>query len=95
MLEFSEYTKMLIGLIAILNPIGAIPIFISLTCELDRSERSAVSKVVCVCRIHYLAIISIYRGMGFNFFWNNNQFISCCRRITYSVDGDLHDACEN
>jgi len=31
MLEYTEYTKMLIGLIAIVNPIGAIPIFITLT----------------------------------------------------------------
>jgi multiple antibiotic resistance protein len=46
MLEYTEYTKMLIGLIAIVNPIGAIPIFISLTSNLETSERNAISRTV-------------------------------------------------
>jgi len=45
MLEYTEYMKMLIGLIAIVNPIGAMPIFISLTSEFDASERRKISKI--------------------------------------------------
>ncbi|MBA3030138.1 MAG: YchE family NAAT transporter [Desulfobacteraceae bacterium] len=68
MLEYSEYTKMLIGLIAILNPVGAIPIFISLTSELDLSERSAVSKVV-VYAVLIILLLSLFVGeLVLNFF---------------------------
>ncbi len=31
MLEITEYTKFLIGLLAIVDPLGAIPVFIALT----------------------------------------------------------------
>ncbi|MDH5612989.1 MAG: YchE family NAAT transporter [Gammaproteobacteria bacterium] len=44
MLEYTEYTKMLIGLIAIVNPIGAVPIFISLTSGYKQVEKNAISK---------------------------------------------------
>ena len=95
MLEYTEYTKMLIGLIAILNPLGAVPIFISLTSELDVSERRTISNVV-VNSVLIILLLSLFIGNWILiFFWYNNQFISCCRRITYSVDGYLHDACKN
>jgi multiple antibiotic resistance protein len=42
MIEYTEYTKMLIGLIAIVNPIGAVPIFISLTTGLDDKDRRTI-----------------------------------------------------
>lgn len=61
MLEFSEYTKMLIGLIAILNPIGAIPIFISLTSELDGKGQRAVSRVVLYA-VFSILIVSLLIG---------------------------------
>jgi multiple antibiotic resistance protein len=61
MLEYSEYTKMLIGLIAIVNPIGAIPIFISLTSELGFSERRTISKVV-VNSVLAILLLSLFVG---------------------------------
>lgn len=42
MIEYTEYTKMLIGLIAIVNPIGAVPIFISLTTGLEDKDRRVI-----------------------------------------------------
>jgi multiple antibiotic resistance protein len=42
MIEYTEYTKMLIGLIAIVNPIGAVPIFISLTTGLSDKDRRLI-----------------------------------------------------
>ncbi len=42
MIEYTEYTKMLIGLIAIVNPIGAVPIFISLTTGLNDKDRRLI-----------------------------------------------------
>ena len=61
MLEYTEYTKMLIGLIAIVNPIGAIPIFISLTSNLDTSERSAISRTV-VYSVLIILLLSLVLG---------------------------------
>ena len=44
MFEWSEYLKFFIGLIAILNPIGVIPIFINLTQQQDTAERNATAR---------------------------------------------------
>jgi len=44
MLEYTEYTKMLIGLIAIVDPIAALPIFISLTSDFTSAQRKAIAK---------------------------------------------------
>ena len=44
MIEYTEYTKMLIGLIAIVNPIGTVPIFISLTTGLNNAERNVIAR---------------------------------------------------
>jgi pimeloyl-ACP methyl ester carboxylesterase len=47
MLEFTDYTKILLGLVAILNPIGAVPIFVSLMRgETDRRRRAIARTVV-------------------------------------------------
>jgi multiple antibiotic resistance protein len=61
MLEFTEYTKMLIGLVAIVNPIGAIPIFISLTSELETPARDAISKTV-VYSVLIILLLSLVIG---------------------------------
>lgn len=39
MLDYAEYFKIFIGLLAIVNPIGAIPLFISMTADESRSQR--------------------------------------------------------
>ncbi len=44
MIEYTEYTKMLIGLIAIVNPIGPVPIFISLTTSLNDAQRNVIAR---------------------------------------------------
>ncbi|MBN1931720.1 MAG: YchE family NAAT transporter [Desulfobacterales bacterium] len=68
MLEYSEYMKMLIGLIAIVNPIGAIPIFISLTSEFDISERRTVSNIATYSVLTIL-LLSLFIGeFVLNFF---------------------------
>jgi multiple antibiotic resistance protein len=61
MLEFTEYTKMLIGLVAIVNPIGAIPLFISLTSHFEISERRAISNVV-VYSVLAILLLSLFIG---------------------------------
>jgi len=39
MLDYAEYIKIFIGLLAIVNPIGAIPLFISMTADETGSQR--------------------------------------------------------
>ena len=48
MLEFTEYTKFLIGLLAIVNPLGAAPIFVALTSGTSVAERNKIAKTVVV-----------------------------------------------
>ena len=68
MLEYTEYTKMLIGLIAIVNPIGAVPIFISLTHGYKQSERYAISKTATYA-VFIILIFSLTAGeIILNFF---------------------------
>jgi multiple antibiotic resistance protein len=48
MLEFTEYSKILIGLIAILNPIGAVPIFVAMTNDVPAVRRKAIMRTVVI-----------------------------------------------
>lgn len=44
MLEFTEYVKIIVALVAVLNPLGAIPIFITLTPWENREARHEMAK---------------------------------------------------
>ena len=46
MLGFEEYLKILIAFIAILNPLGVVPIFISLTSDIGEKEKRPIIKLV-------------------------------------------------
>lgn len=46
MLEYTEYTKFLIALLAIVNPLGAVPIFVALTADTPEAERKRIGKIV-------------------------------------------------
>lgn len=48
MLDYSEYAKILIGLLAIINPIGAIPICMSLTSGTSPAQRRQLARVVAL-----------------------------------------------
>lgn len=48
MLDYSEYAKILIGLIAIINPIGAIPMCVSLTGDATPAERRQLARTVAL-----------------------------------------------
>ena len=59
MLDFTEYTKILLGLIAILNPLGAVPIFVSLIHGEENPRREAIARtvVITVCLILFAAML--------------------------------------
>ncbi len=54
MLELDEYIKLLAGLLSVVDPISAIPLFISLTEHRSSSERRYIA---CVCAISVCAVL--------------------------------------
>lgn len=61
MSEYTIYTKMLIGLLAIVNPIGAIPIILSITNQATLAERKRISKTV-VISVALILLIALFLG---------------------------------
>ena len=61
MLEYTIYTKMLIGLLAIVNPIGAIPIILSITGQATEQERKRISKIV-VFSVPLILLTALFLG---------------------------------
>ncbi len=59
MLEYTEYTKFLIALLAIVNPLGAVPIFVALTSGAQSLERHQIARLVV------LAVLGILFGALF------------------------------
>lgn len=47
-LTFAEYLKVFVGLLAIVNPLGAVPLFISLTEHHQRPTRKRVAKIAAL-----------------------------------------------
>jgi multiple antibiotic resistance protein len=67
MLEFTEYTKIFIALLAIVNPIGAIPIVIALTADASEEEfkRTTKATVISVLVILVTALLTGEFLLGF------------------------------
>jgi len=61
MLDFHEYIKILVALIAIVNPIGAIPIYVSLSTEMSPNDQAKTPVVVSLAVIAIL-LIALFFG---------------------------------
>lgn len=61
MLEYSEYIKMLVGLIAVVNPISAIPIYLSLSYGAEKKQQIQYAKVVAVT-VPIILLVSLFLG---------------------------------
>lgn len=61
MLDYAEYFKIFIGLIAIINPVGAIPLFISMTADETEKERQVTINLVAIGVISIL-LVSLFFG---------------------------------
>ena len=61
MLDYSEYVKILIGVVAIVNPLGAIPIFISLTAGVGKVERNRIINIVAMS-VGLILLVSLFIG---------------------------------
>ncbi len=68
MLNYSEYVKMFIGLLAIINPFGVIPIFISMTTDQNVAQRRKTIDMVAVSVIIILLISLFFGDLLLEFF---------------------------
>jgi multiple antibiotic resistance protein len=55
-MESTDYLKLFLGLVSIVNPIGTIPVFLSLTRERGRAERRAIAGQTCAAVLIILGI---------------------------------------
>jgi multiple antibiotic resistance protein len=48
MLDWAEYTKFFLALIVIVNPVGAVPLFVSMTEQHTRDEKQRIARVASI-----------------------------------------------
>lgn len=61
MLEYSEYLKITIGLLALINPFGMIPLFISMTANETRQELKQTTKHVAI-GVGSILLVALFFG---------------------------------
>lgn len=66
--EYTEYTKLLITLLAIVNPLGAVPIFVALTSGSVEVERKKIAKIVVVAVMTILYVALLFGDWLLTFF---------------------------
>ena len=68
MLDYNEYIKMFVGLIAVVNPFGAIPIFLTLTYGTEKREQIRLINVIAIS-VPVILLVSLVSGeLILNFF---------------------------
>jgi multiple antibiotic resistance protein len=60
MLEITEYTKFLIGLLAIVDPLGAIPVFIALTVHQNKEQQHKTARLTVVSVFFALMVALLF-----------------------------------
>jgi len=68
MVDWTEYVKFFTGLLAIVNPIGAIPMFLSLTTSQSRRERNRTSLLAATTVLLVLAVSLVMGEAILHFF---------------------------
>ncbi len=61
MLDYAEYIKIFIGLLAIVNPFGAIPLFISMTADENNSQRRKTVNLVAF-GVSTILLVALFFG---------------------------------
>lgn len=61
MLEITEYTKFLIGLLAIVDPLGAIPVFIALTVHQTKVQQQKTAHLTAVS-VFFALMVALFFG---------------------------------
>ncbi len=66
--DYTEYTKLLITLLAIVNPLGAVPIFVALTSGSAEAERKKIAKIVVIAVLTILYVALLFGDWLLSFF---------------------------
>lgn len=61
MLHYAEYIKIFVGLLAIINPMGAIPLFISMTADENMTQRRETINLVAI-GVGVILLVSLFFG---------------------------------
>ncbi len=67
-MEYSDYLKFFTALLAILNPLGAIPVFVGLTRDMEVSDRRRVARTASVAVVTLLVVSSLFGEWILNLF---------------------------
>ncbi len=59
--EYIEYVKIVVSILAIVNPLGAIPVFVNLTAGSAREERKSIARISALS-VALILIISVWGG---------------------------------
>jgi len=68
MSEYTEYLKILVALIAIVNPIGAIPMYVALSTEISEQEQARMPTVISAAVVAILMAALFFGEVLLNFF---------------------------
>lgn len=61
MLEYAQYLKIFIGLLAIVNPLGAVPLFISMTGDENAQQRRRTIDMVAI-GVTVILLVALFMG---------------------------------
>lgn len=61
MLDYAEYLKIFVSLLAIVNPVGVVPIFISMTADESRDQRRQTTHLVAV-GVTIILLVALFFG---------------------------------
>jgi multiple antibiotic resistance protein len=61
MLDYAEYIKIFVGLLAIVNPFGAVPLFISMTVDENNSQRRKTTNLVAI-GVSVILLVALFFG---------------------------------
>jgi len=95
MLDYAQYIKIFIGLLAILNPLGVIPLFISMTADESTKQRSKTIDMEAIGVTDHSVGDAVFGRTPAEPFWHHHRFVSGGGRHSGVVDGDCDAACQN
>lgn len=61
MLDYADYIKIFIGLLAIVNPFGAIPLFISITADQNEKQHKQTINLVAIS-VAIILLVTLFFG---------------------------------
>ena len=93
MLDYTEYVKIFVALLAVINPLGAIPIFITLTPGEGRKARQKIAKISSLSATLILLLALFAGEWMLAIFRDQREFLQSGRGDPYPTHGRFHAPC--